>query len=81
MTQGGKVTWWDTGPFEAVVPSGVSYECKEVLGAKGTLSARDCRDASFAFVNQGEGPRINMNAPIKYTRGECSSAMGRKLKG
>ena len=73
MMQGGKKAWWDTGKFQAVILASLEYQCKEVLGPKGALQARDCQDASYAFVQQGAEARITFNNPIIYTRGEDST--------
>ena len=79
MVQGGKKAWWDTQNFQAIIPVGVDYQCTEKLGAKGILQARDCRDASYGFVKQGDAPLITPNTPINTKSGKEPGKPRRRL--
>ncbi|KAG8533982.1 uncharacterized protein KY384_001725 [Bacidia gigantensis] len=50
MESGGKKAWWDAQDFKQMLPTGVSYECKQALGV---LSVRECRTASWEFIRKG----------------------------
>ena len=53
MKQGGKIRWWDTQNHKDIVPFGMGYQCNKGFGVLAELQ-RDCREASFEFVNQGD---------------------------
>ena len=69
MEAGGKKNWWDNTNFEEITLNGVGYPCDAGLGTLPDLNPRDCRQASFEFVRQGDSPDITPGSPLYFRSG------------
>ena len=75
MRQGGKKAWCDNQHFEAINPTHVEFQCQEALGKKGTLSVRECKEASYLFIGAVYAPNIEKNKPIVFKYGTSKHAI------